>query len=146
MRFAAYTIDESETRSIRVKLNCFASFLPCREGAFRFRAMPTYEYACSACGHKFERFESITAKPNSTCVKCSKKKAERQISGGGGLLFKGSGFYITDYKKPGGGHSPAAEPKSDSGSATKTETKSEAKTETKTETKAESKPKSSSKK
>ncbi len=115
--------------------------------------MPTYEYACAACGHKFERFESITAKPNKTCVKCSKKKAERQISGGGGLLFKGSGFYITDYKKTGAGAAPASESKSDSGSSTKTETKSdsksesktETKTETKSETKSESKPQSSSK-
>lgn len=114
--------------------------------------MPTYEYACTACGHKFERFESITAKPNKTCVKCSKKKAERQISLGGGLLFKGSGFYITDYKKTSGGSS-SSESKSDSGSSTKSDTKSEAKTETKseptpapkTESKSESKSSSPSK-
>lgn len=61
--------------------------------------MPTYEYACSNCGHAFERFESITAKPNGTCPNCRKRKAKRQISAGGGLMFKGSGFYITDYKK-----------------------------------------------
>ena len=61
--------------------------------------MPTYEYTCAACGNNFERFESITAKPNKECPKCKKKKAERRISGGGGFIFKGSGFYITDYKK-----------------------------------------------
>ena len=61
--------------------------------------MPTYEYTCAACGHDFERFESITAKPNKLCPKCGKKKGERRISAGGGFLFKGSGFYITDYKK-----------------------------------------------
>lgn len=61
--------------------------------------MPTYEYACTSCGHEFERFESITKKPNPNCPKCSKKKAQRRISGGGGFLFKGSGFYITDYKR-----------------------------------------------
>jgi len=61
--------------------------------------MPTYEYTCAACGHDFERFESITARPNKLCPKCNKKKAERRISAGGGFLFKGSGFYITDYKK-----------------------------------------------
>jgi len=65
--------------------------------------MPTYEYACTACEHKFERFESITSKPNTACPACKKKKAERQISGGGGFIFKGTGFYITDYKKSGGG-------------------------------------------
>lgn len=63
--------------------------------------MPTYEYACDGCGHEFERFESITAAPNRRCPKCNKKKAQRRISGGGGLLFKGSGFYITDYKRNG---------------------------------------------
>jgi putative FmdB family regulatory protein len=60
--------------------------------------MPTYEYECNACGHEFERFESMTAKPDKSCPKCNKKKAERRISGGGGLLFKGSGFYCTDYR------------------------------------------------
>ncbi len=65
--------------------------------------MPTYEYACTACGNEFERFESITAKPNNTCPKCKAKKGERKISGGGGFIFKGTGFYITDYKKGGGG-------------------------------------------
>ncbi|MCY3020043.1 MAG: zinc ribbon domain-containing protein [Planctomycetota bacterium] len=61
--------------------------------------MPTYEYECAACGHEFERFESIKAEPNHTCPKCSKKKAQRRISGGCGLIFKGSGFYCTDYKR-----------------------------------------------
>ena len=63
--------------------------------------MPTYEYICKSCNHAFERFESITAAPNKLCPKCKKKKAERQISAGGGFLFKGSGFYVTDYKKAG---------------------------------------------
>ncbi|MCK6471273.1 MAG: zinc ribbon domain-containing protein [Planctomycetes bacterium] len=61
--------------------------------------MPTYVYQCTACGHEYERFESITAKPNKTCPKCHKKKGERQISGGAGVIFKGSGFYTTDYRK-----------------------------------------------
>lgn len=77
--------------------------------------MPTYEYACNGCGHKFERFESITSKPNKSCPECKKKKAERLISGGGGLMFKGSGFYITDYKKSGSSSS--------NGGGTATETK-----------------------
>lgn len=60
--------------------------------------MPTYEYICTKCGHEFEAFQSITEEPVKTCPKC-KGKVERKISGGAGLIFKGSGFYITDYKK-----------------------------------------------
>ena len=60
--------------------------------------MPTYEYACSACGNQFEEFQSIKAKPLTTCPKCGKKKVKRLISGGAGFIFKGSGFYITDYR------------------------------------------------
>ena len=59
--------------------------------------MPTYEYECSSCGTSFERFESITAKPNGTCPKC-RKQARRRIGAGAGLIFKGSGFYCTDYR------------------------------------------------
>ncbi len=81
--------------------------------------MPTYEYACTACGNEFERFESITAKPNKTCPECNAKKSERKISGGGGFIFKGTGFYITDYKKGGKGESKTAA-KSDSAAATAT--------------------------
>ena len=79
--------------------------------------MPTYEYACTACGNEFERFESITAKPNKACPECKAKKSERKISGGGGFIFKGTGFYITDYKKGGKGESKTAS-KSDSAPAT----------------------------
>jgi putative FmdB family regulatory protein len=62
--------------------------------------MPTYEYKCPK-GHLFERFyPTITNKRTATCPTCG-RKAERQLSGGGGLVFKGSGFYITDYKRAG---------------------------------------------
>ncbi|HYG78461.1 MAG TPA: zinc ribbon domain-containing protein [Planctomycetota bacterium] len=77
--------------------------------------MPTYEYACTACDHRFERFESITAKPDTSCPKCKKKKAERQISGGGGFLFKGSGFYVTDYKKSSGSSSETSSKPAETG-------------------------------
>ncbi|RMD91079.1 MAG: zinc ribbon domain-containing protein [Calditrichaeota bacterium] len=60
--------------------------------------MPTYEYLCDDCGYKFEEFQSITAEPLETCPKCH-GHVQRLIGGGNGLIFKGSGFYITDYKK-----------------------------------------------
>jgi putative FmdB family regulatory protein len=62
--------------------------------------MPTYEYKCPKCGTRFERIQKISAPPGAPCPKCG-TKAERLISGGHGLVFKGSGFYETDYKQPG---------------------------------------------
>lgn len=60
--------------------------------------MPTYDYACSACGHELEIFHSITDKPKRRCPECGKPKLERRISAGAGFLFKGAGFYQTDYR------------------------------------------------
>jgi len=60
--------------------------------------MPTYEYECLVCKHKFEILQSITAKPKTKCPKCG-KKIRKLISSSGGFIFKGSGFYATDYKK-----------------------------------------------
>jgi putative FmdB family regulatory protein len=60
--------------------------------------MPTYEYYCLSCGFEFEEFQSIASEPISECPKCD-QHVERKISGGAGLIFKGTGFYITDYKK-----------------------------------------------
>src|SRR5688500_4223411 len=60
--------------------------------------MPTYEYKCDACGAEFERFQSITAEPIKRCPECGKAKVKRLIGTGAGLIFKGSGFYITDYR------------------------------------------------
>ena len=60
--------------------------------------MPTYEYQCQKCGHRFEQFQSMTEKPLKKCPLC-KSRVERLISGGGGVIFKGSGFYITDYAR-----------------------------------------------
>jgi len=59
--------------------------------------MPTYEYLCEVCGRKFDIFQSINDPPLTTCPYCG-GKVRRLISGGGGLLFKGSGFYATDYR------------------------------------------------
>lgn len=61
--------------------------------------MPTYEYKCCKCGFQFEAFQSILADPIEDCPKCKDGKVERLISAGAGVIFKGSGFYETDYKK-----------------------------------------------
>ncbi len=67
--------------------------------------MPTYEYICGKCGHEFETFQSISAKPLKTCPReiCGQKKwgrgrVKKKIGAGAGLIFKGSGFHITDYR------------------------------------------------
>src|ERR1041385_2758171 len=105
-------------------------------------AMPTYEYACIKCGHEFEKFQSIADKPLTVCPKelCKLKtwgkgKVKKLIGAGAGLIFKGSGFYITDYrsegykqaakKESGGGESkPAGESKAGADKpAAKTESK-----------------------
>jgi putative FmdB family regulatory protein len=59
--------------------------------------MPTYDYRCKDCGHHLEEFQSVTDEPLTTCPKCG-GNLQRLITGGSGLIFKGSGFYITDYK------------------------------------------------
>ncbi len=60
--------------------------------------MPTYEYQCDACGAEFELFQSITAKPIRKCPECGKLRVRRLIGAGAGIIFKGSGFYQTDYR------------------------------------------------
>jgi putative FmdB family regulatory protein len=60
--------------------------------------MPTYSYLCERCGSEFERFQAITAKPLRMCPKCGKKRLKRLIGSGAGIIFKGSGFYQTDYR------------------------------------------------
>jgi putative FmdB family regulatory protein len=60
--------------------------------------MPTYDYKCESCNHTFEIMQSIKAEPLIKCPNCGKNKLKKLISGGAGLIFKGSGFYLTDYK------------------------------------------------
>ena len=60
--------------------------------------MPTYDYICQACGHELEIFQSMTESPKRKCPECGKLKLKRQIGTGAGLIFKGSGFYETDYR------------------------------------------------
>lgn len=62
--------------------------------------MPTYEYVCRKCSHEFDAFQRMSDAPLKRCPKC-KGAVQRKIGGGAGLLFKGSGFYITDYRSPG---------------------------------------------
>lgn len=106
--------------------------------------MPTYEYRCPR-GHEFERFSPrMNTHPSATCPTCG-KRARRLISGGAGLVFKGSGFYITDYKR--GGEKRDAEqheakahdPKSDAKADTKADAKSDTKADAKSDTKSDKK-------
>ncbi|MBI5403682.1 MAG: zinc ribbon domain-containing protein [Ignavibacteriae bacterium] len=60
--------------------------------------MPTYDYKCESCNHEFEIMQSIKDDPLTKCPECGKNKLKKVISGGAGLIFKGSGFYLTDYK------------------------------------------------
>jgi putative FmdB family regulatory protein len=81
--------------------------------------MPTYEYRCKTCGYEFEEFQSITDTPLTECPKCT-GFVERLISGGGGLLFHGPGFYVTDYRSE--SYKQAAKKESASGSTSSGET------------------------
>ena len=80
--------------------------------------MPTYEYECEKCHHQFEKFQNMTDEPVKVCPVCG-GKVKRLISGGGGLLFKGTGFYITDYRS----ESYKKRQREETGSATKKEKK-----------------------
>ncbi len=97
--------------------------------------MPTYEYLCPA-GHHFDLIQKMADRPKARCPKCG-KQASRQISGGAGLVFKGSGFYITDYGKDGKGprKETDAAPKADAAPAAKADNKADTKADTKSEAK-----------
>jgi putative FmdB family regulatory protein len=81
--------------------------------------MPTYEYECQNCGHEFEVFQSIKDAPKKTCPKC-RGRVKRLLGTGAGIIFKGSGFYSTDYRKA--GYSEAAKKDSSTGSKESTTT------------------------
>ena len=102
--------------------------------------MPTYEYECPKCGTQFELFQKMSAKTVAKCPKCG-AQAKRLLSGGAGLVFKGSGFYLTDYGRA--GQKPRSESESSS-SETKSDAKSEAKP--KADAKPDAKPKLNKKK
>ncbi|MDR2630559.1 MAG: zinc ribbon domain-containing protein [Spirochaetaceae bacterium] len=87
--------------------------------------MPTYEYECKSCGYLFEVFQSMSEKPLSRCPQCG-KEVRRLINGGSGIIFKGSGFYVTDKK---GGTKPAAAKPAEGGASDKPAVPSAPKTE-----------------
>jgi putative FmdB family regulatory protein len=78
--------------------------------------MPTYEYRCLKCGAEFEHFQKMTDEPLETCPEC-KGDVRRLISRGGGVLFKGTGFYATDYRSDNGGSSGSSKPDTSDGAS-----------------------------
>jgi putative FmdB family regulatory protein len=102
--------------------------------------MPTYEYICDNCKYQFEQFQSIKAKPIRKCPKCGKLSVQRLIGAGAGIIFKGSGFYQTDYRSEGYKKAAESEKKDSTPKDTK-DKKTEAKAK---ESKSGEKPKSSS--
>ena len=97
--------------------------------------MPTYDYVCNACDHQFELFQSITAKPARKCPVCGRLKLRRLIGPGAAIVFKGSGFYQTDYRSESYKKAAQAEKKADSdgtadGNGSKNKSKSREKSKT----------------
>ncbi|MHC4122350.1 MAG: FmdB family zinc ribbon protein [Planctomycetota bacterium] len=88
--------------------------------------MPTYEYLCEECNHELEKFQSITARPLRKCPKCGKPKLKRLLGTGAGIIFKGSGFYETDYRSE--NYKKASEKEKNDLSTTKKEKNADTKT------------------
>lgn len=99
--------------------------------------MPTYHYRCSDCGHEFDQFQKFSEDPLRDCPSCG--GSVQRVIGAVGVVFKGSGWYITDSRKSSSSTLPATDAKSDAKAETKTETKPETKSETKSEASADSK-------
>ena len=90
--------------------------------------MPTYDYECDACGHRIELYQSISADPERKCPACKKLKLRRLIGTGAAVVFKGSGFYQTDYRSDSYKKSAAADSGSSSSGSSSTEKPSSEKT------------------
>lgn len=93
--------------------------------------MPTYEYQCQRCGHDFERYQQITASPLRRCPSCGQTALKRLIGTGAGVLFRGSGFYQTDYRSAGYKEAAKKDKPGSAGSDSKSGKKSESKSEPK---------------
>lgn len=104
--------------------------------------MPTYSYQCQKCETVTDVFHSMSAKPKITCSSCGSRRMKQLMGTGAGIIFKGSGFYQTDYKNGSKGEAKG-ESKESKGSESKSDSKSEGKSETKTEAKPASSAKSS---
>jgi len=107
--------------------------------------MPTYDYECDACDNKFEIFQNMSDELLKKCPKCKKKKLRRLFGAGAAVMFKGSGFYQTDYRSESYKTSAAADKKSNEPAPAASDSKSESKPATETKPPAESKPAASSK-
>lgn len=108
--------------------------------------MPTYDYECDACGHRFELFQSISADPEKKCPECKKLKLRRLIGTGAAVVFKGSGFYQTDYRSDSYKKSAAADSSSSSSSSGSGSSGSEKSSSDKSTTKSSDSSTSSTKK
>lgn len=105
--------------------------------------MPTYDYECDACNHAWELFQKITDDPIKQCPECKKKKAVRQFGTGAAIVFKGSGFYQTDYRSD--SYKKGAKADKDSKSDSKSEKKGGAKSDSGSKAKSDSAEKSTPK-
>src|SRR4051812_18382242 len=106
--------------------------------------MPTYDYICDACGHEFEAFESIKADPQTECPGCHEAKLRRKIGAGAAILFKGSGFYQTDYRSESYKQRAAADKPADSSSSKPADSSSSTSSSPSAPAKSDSSSKSSS--
>lgn len=93
--------------------------------------MPTYDYECKGCGHTFDELQSFSEPALTKCPKCKKNKLERLFGGGGAIIFKGGGFYETDYRRAGEKNGQTEKSEKADGDGAKTETKAEAKADAK---------------
>lgn len=100
--------------------------------------MPTYEYKCEDCGYEFEKFQTITSRPLHKCPACKKQNLRRLIGSGAGVIFKGNGFYQTDYRSESYKKAEKKEKELPEGTKNKTESKKE-QTKSSTDAKAETK-------
>ena len=103
--------------------------------------MPTYAYECEACGHHFEKFQSMTANSLRTCPECKARKLQRLIGPGAGIIFKGSGFYQTDYRSQSYKDAAKADKQAQKSDSEKSSSDSSS---SKSESKSDAKPKSDS--